>query len=68
MMNDKDDKVSGVSNTGGVVGSNEQGGEVTNAYNATTVEATDTNGISGGVAGTNDGTIENVYATNTDGN
>ena len=45
----------------------QQGGELTNAYNATVVKATGNGGLKGNVAGTNSGTIENVYATNTDG-
>ena len=68
MMKDKDDKVSGVSNTGGVVGSNEQGGELTNAYNATVVKATGNGGLKGNAVGLNEGTITNVYAANADGN
>ena len=59
MTADGNNMISGASNAGGLVGHNK--GALTNAYNTTAVNG------GGNAVGTNDGTIANVYATNTDG-
>ena len=58
------EKVSGNNNVGGIVGKNEAGATLSNAYNTTSVES---DGIKGNIAGENNGTVENVYATNDSG-
>ena len=60
--------VSGTSNVGGIIGSNT--GALKDAYNTTGVKLTggaSANAAAGSGVGENRGTIENVYATNTDG-
>lgn len=51
--------ITGGTNVGGIVGSNEAGGTVSNAYNTSTVSGS----TAGAIAGTNNGTISNVYGT-----
>lgn len=51
--------ITGKTNVGGIVGFNEAGGTVSNAYNTSTVSGS----IAGAIAGTNNGTISNVYTT-----
>lgn len=53
--------ITGGTNVGGIVGSNETGSTVSNAYNTSDIIGTDT--IGGAIAGTNNGTISNVYGT-----
>ena len=59
--------ISGGTNVGGLVGTNS--GTLSNAYNTTEVKSTN-NGVVGNAVGENDtnGTIENIYASNTSGN
>ena len=64
--------VSGISNVGGVVGTNDgttaKPGTVQNCYSTGNVSVTGTTGIVGGVAGRNDGVrgkVQNCYATGT---
>ena len=59
-----DGAISGVTNVGGIVGSNTGNGTLTNAYNTTDVESS---GTKGNIVGENSGTVENVYATNDSG-
>lgn len=59
----KNQTISGGTNVGGIVGSNEAGGTVSNAYNTTGVSGSAENAVVGGIAGTNSGTISNVYGT-----
>ena len=54
--------ITGGTNVGGIVGSNEAG-TVSNAYNTTSVIGKAENAVVGGIAGTNSGTISNVYTT-----
>ena len=56
--------VSGTDNVGGLVGNNTEQGKLMDAYNTTAVNG-GTN--TGNAVGSNDGTITNVYATNTSG-
>lgn len=53
----EDGSITGSTNVGGIAGTNEANAEISNAYNTTEV--------SGGasIAGTNNGTIDNVYST-----
>lgn len=58
--------ITGDNYVGGIVGSNEAGGTVSNAYNTTGVSGKTENAENaavGGIAGTNSGTISNVYGT-----
>ena len=55
--------ITGGTNVGGIVGSNETGGTVSNAYNTTGVSGKTENAVVGAIAGTNSGTISNVYGT-----
>lgn len=55
--------ITGDNYVGGIVGSNEAGGTVSNAYNTTGVSGKTENAAVGGIAGTNSGTISNVYGT-----
>ena len=48
-------------NVGGIAGTNENGAEISNAYNTTTVTGTVGTNDTGSIAGTNNGTISNVY-------
>lgn len=54
--------ITGSTNVGGIVGSNETGGIVSNAYNTTGVIGKAENAVVGAIAGTNNGTISNVYS------
>ena len=56
--------ISGVSSVGGLVGRNDRGGTLTDAYNTTAVNG---GGVKGNAVGTNDGAVKNVYAWNTNG-
>ncbi|HIR18277.1 MAG TPA: filamentous hemagglutinin N-terminal domain-containing protein [Candidatus Caccocola faecigallinarum] len=58
------EKVSGNDNVGGIVGKNEAGATLSNAYNTTDVESS---GTKGNIVGENSGTVKNVYATNDKG-
>ena len=61
--NGQDQTITGASNVGGIVGNNANGATISNAYtdkNTTIIGAT-----SGLIAGTNGGTISNVYASGT---
>ncbi len=62
--NGQDQTITGKENVGGIVGNNGTNGKISNAYTAkeTTVKGT----TSGLIAGTNGGTISNVYGTNED--
>lgn len=62
--NGQDQTITGKENVGGIVGNNGTNGKIFNAYTAkeTTVKGT----TSGLIAGTNGGTISNVYGTNED--
>ena len=62
--NGQDQTITGASNVGGIVGNNANGATISNAYTAkdTTVNGT----TSGLIAGSNGGTISNVYGTNAD--
>lgn len=55
--------VTGGINVGGLVGNNQANGEITNAYNTSTVTAT---GVSGNLVGTNSGTVQYVYGVAND--
>lgn len=55
--------ITGGTSVGGIVGFNEAGGTVFNAYNTTDVSGNAENAVVGGIAGTNSGTISNVYTT-----
>lgn len=57
----KNQTITGGTSVGGIVGSNETGSTVSNAYNTSDIIGTDT--IGGAIAGTNNGTISNVYGT-----
>ena len=57
--------ITGTTNVGGIVGTNAHGGSVTNAYNASTIIGTDTNAVTGQIAGANSGTTSNVYGSGT---
>lgn len=56
--NGQAEAITGGTNVGGLVGYNEANGEITNAYNTSTVSAT---GVSGNLVGTNSGTVKYVY-------
>lgn len=56
--NGQAEAIAGGTNVGGLVGYNEANGEITNAYNTSTVSAT---GVSGNLVGTNSGTVKYVY-------
>lgn len=61
--------ITGKENVGGIVGNNGTNGKISNAYTAkeTTVKGTTVKGTTSGlIAGTNGGTISNVYGTNED--
>lgn len=58
--------ITGGTNVGGIVGFNEAGGTVSNAYNTTDVSGNAENAVVGGIAGTNSGTISNVYGIGAD--
>lgn len=61
--NGQDQTITGASNVGGIVGSNANGATIFNAY---TAKDTTVNGSTSGlIAGTNTGTISNVYANGT---
>lgn len=55
--------ITGKTNVGGIVGFNENGGTVSNAYNTSTVNGNTGNAVVGAIVGTNSGTINNVYTT-----
>lgn len=59
----QDDAIEGGKNVGGLVGNNQANGEITNAYNTSTVTAT---GVSGNLVGTNSGTVQYVYGVAND--
>ena len=56
--NGQKEAITGGSYVGGLVGNNKATGEITNAYNTSTVTAT---GVSGNLVGTNSGTVQYVY-------
>lgn len=58
--------ITGDNYVGGIVGSNEAGGTVSNAYNTTGVIGKAENAVVGAIAGTNNGTISNVYGTDSE--
>ena len=62
--NGKGETITGASNVGGIVGNNSTNSKISNAYTAkdTSVKGT----TSGLIAGTNGGTISNVYGANKD--
>ncbi len=67
--NGQDQTITGKENVGGIVGNNGTNGKISNAYTAkeTTVKGTTVKGTTSGlIAGTNGGTISNVYGTNED--
>lgn len=55
--------ITGSTNVGGIAGTNEKGAEISNAYNTTAVSGSLENAVVGSIAGTNDGTISNVYGS-----
>lgn len=61
--NGQAEAITGATNVGGLVGYNEVNGEITNAYNTSTVTAT---GVSGNLVGTNSGTVQYVYGVAND--
>ena len=65
MTKDGQNTITGTTNVGGIVGTNANGGSVTNAYNTSTIIGTDTNAVTGQIAGANSGTISNVYSSGT---
>lgn len=62
MTKDGQNAITGTTNVGGIVGTNANGGSVTNAYNTSKVDG---NSEIGQIAGTNSGTISNVYGSGT---
>lgn len=63
----QDDAIEGGKNVGGLVGENTNNGTLSNAYNTTKVVGTLDNAVVGNAVGENQGTITNIYATNTSG-
>ncbi|HBK28297.1 MAG TPA: hypothetical protein DDY92_07250, partial [Dialister sp.] len=63
--NGQNQTITGASNVGGIVGNNANGATISNAYTAqgTTVNGTTNFGL---IAGTNEGTISNVYGASAD--
>lgn len=59
----QDIAITGGSYVGGLVGNNQANGEITNAYNTSTVTAT---GVSGNLVGINRGTVQYVYGVAND--
>lgn len=59
----KNQTISGASNVGGIVGNNANGATISNAYTDKNTVISATSGL---IAGTNDGTISNVYGVDKD--
>lgn len=57
--------ITGTTNVGGIVGTNANGGSVTNAYNTSTIKGNGANAVTGQIAGENSGTISTVYGSGT---
>ena len=57
--------ITGSTNVGGLVGKNEAGATISNAYNTTGVNGTEGSNTTGSLVGTNGGSVKNVYGSDT---